>query len=233
MLASRLALRASKQALRPATFGIAPIGSRYMSTPVDPKAKATTIIDALPGNSFISKTGILATSAAASIYAISNELYVVNDETILLVTFVGVIGLVSKLLAPMYGDMAKARTESVINILNEARQGHVQAVKDRINQVANLKDVVSTTKALFELSKETAALEAEAFELKQKVSAASEAKSVLDSWVRYEAQVRQLEQKQLAESVISKVNAELANPKFQDKILVQSVEEVEKLFAKK
>jgi F-type H+-transporting ATPase subunit b len=109
---------------------------------------------------------------------------------------------------------------------------HVSAVKDRIDQVSNLKDVVPTTKALFEISKETAALEAESFELKQKVNVATESKSVLDSWNRYEAQVRQLEQEQLSSSVISKVQAALADSKLQDKVLAQAVSDVEKLFAK-
>ena len=51
-------------------------GVRYMSTPApqEPKAKAQSIIDAMPGNSVLSKTGILGTSAAAAVYAISNEL---------------------------------------------------------------------------------------------------------------------------------------------------------------
>lgn len=205
---------------------------RAFSSPVEPKEKAASIIDALPGNSILSKTGILATSAAASIYAVSSELYVVNDETILLATFIGFVGLIAKVVAPMYGEFAKDRTAHVTKLLNDARLGHVSAVKDRIDQVSNLKDVVSTTKALFEISKETAALEAEAFELKQKVNVATEAKSVLDSWARYEAQVRQLEQKQLSSTVIAKVQAELKDPKFQDKVLAQAVTDVEKLFAK-
>lgn len=227
MLASRLALRAA------ARRSIAtPIAIRSLSTPVEPKQKANSIIDALPGNSILSKTGILATSAAAAVYAVSSELYVVNDETILLVTFLGFVGLIAKVMAPMYGEFAKDRTAFVTKLLNEARAGHVASVKERIDQVSNLKDVVPTTKALFELSKETAALEAEAFELKQKVGVASEAKSVLDSWVRFEAQVRQLEQEQLSASVIAKVQSDLKDPKFQDKILSQAVSDVEKLFAK-
>lgn len=227
MLASRLALRAA------ARRSIAtPIAIRSLSTPVEPKQKANSIIDALPGNSILSKTGILATSAAAAVYAVSSELYVVNDETILLFTFLGFVGLIAKVMAPMYGEFAKDRTAFVTKLLNEARAGHVASVKERIDQVSNLKDVVPTTKALFELSKETAALEAEAFELKQKVGVASEAKSVLDSWVRFEAQVRQLEQEQLSASVIAKVQSDLKDPKFQDKILSQAVSDVEKLFAK-
>lgn len=227
MLASRLALRAA------ARRSVAtPIAIRALSTPVEPKQKANSIIDALPGNSILSKTGILATTAAASVYAVSSELYVVNDETLLLFTFLGFVGLIAKVIAPMYGEFAKDRTAFVTKLLNDARSGHVSAVKERIDQVSNLKDVVPTTKALFELSKETAALEAESFELKQKVGVASEAKSVLDSWVRFEAQVRQLEQEQLSATVISKVQSDLKDPKFQDKILSQAVADIEKLFAK-
>lgn len=143
------------------------------------------------------------------------------------------MGLVGKVIAPMYGEFARDRTAHVTKLLNEARLGHVNAVKDRIDQVSTLKDVVSTTKALFEMSKETAALEAESFQLKQKVLVATEAKSVLDSWSRYEAQVRQQEQQQLSASVIAKVQAQIADSKFQDKVLAQALADVEKLFAKK
>lgn len=220
----------ARTALR--TARTTPIAIRAFSTPVDPKQKATSLIDALPGNSIISKTGILATSAAASIYAISSELYVVNDETILLATFIGFMGLIGKVVAPMYGEFARDRTAHVTKLLNDARLGHVSAVKERIDQVSSLKDVVSTTKALFEMSKETAALEAESFELKQKVTVAAEAKSVLDSWNRYEAQVRQMEQEQLSSSVIAKIQSDLKDPKLQEKILAQAITDVEKLFAK-
>ena len=48
----------------------------------DPKTKAQSIIDALPGSSLISKTAILSTAAGLSVYAISNEYYVVNEETV-------------------------------------------------------------------------------------------------------------------------------------------------------
>ena len=56
---------------------------------------------------------------------------------------------------------------------------------------------------------------------------AAEAKSVLDSWVRYEGQVKARQQKELADSVIAKINKELENPKVLDQILKQSVADVE------
>jgi F-type H+-transporting ATPase subunit b len=74
---------------------------------------------------------------------------------------------------------------------------------------------------------ETAKLEAEAFELEQKTAIAAEAKAVLDSWVRYEGQVKQRQQKELAESIIAKVKKELENPKALQQILQQSIADVE------
>ena len=104
-----------------------------------------------------------------------------------------------------------------------------QAVKDRIDHVQQMGGVIDTTKALFAISKETAELEAKAYELEQTTALAAEAKSVLDSWVRYEGQVKARQQKELAESVIVKVKKELENPKVLQQILQQSVADVERM----
>lgn len=77
------------------------------------------------------------------------------------------------------------------------------------------------------MAQETAKLEAEAFELEQRTALAAEAKSVLDSWVRYEGQVKQRQQRELAQSVISKITKELENPRTLQQILNQSVADVE------
>lgn len=50
---------------------------------------------------------------------------------------------------------------------------------------------------------------------------------MLDSWVRYEGQVKQRQQKELAENIIAKVQKELENPKVLQQILAQSVADVE------
>lgn len=78
---------------------------------------------------------------------------------------------------------------------------------------------------------ETAQLEAKAFELEQQTNFVAEAKSVLDSWVRYEAQVKQRQQKELAESLIAKVKKELENPRTLQQILQQSVADVESTYS--
>ena len=70
-------------------------------------------------------------------------------------------------------------------------------------------------------------MEAKAFELEQTTALAAEAKSVLDSWVRYEGQVKIRQQKELSETIIAKIQKELENPKVLQQILQQSVADVE------
>jgi F-type H+-transporting ATPase subunit b len=63
--------------------------------------------------------------------------------------------------------------------------------------------------------------------LEQKTALATEAKTVLDSWVRYEQSVKQRQQRELSESVIAKIEKELENPKVLKQILDQSVADIE------
>lgn len=53
---------------------------------------------------------------------------------------------------------------------------------------------------------------------------------MLDSWVRYEGQVKQRQQRELAESIIAKIEKELDNPKTLKQILDQSVTDIESTF---
>ena len=75
---------------------------------------------------------------------------------------------------------------------------------------------------------ETAKLEAESFVLKQKVTLASELKSVLDSWVRYEQQAKESEQAALAKTVIQNVLKTIQDERSQKDILASAVAEVER-----
>ncbi|KAK3180326.1 atp4 subunit B of the stator stalk of mitochondrial F1F0 ATP synthase [Lecanicillium sp. MT-2017a] len=199
----------------------------------EPKKKAQSIVDSLPGSNLLSKTAILSSAAGLSVYALSNEYYVMNEETVVAVCLLAVWGGLIKYGGPGYKAWAEAQNEKIKNILNSARADHTEAVKTRIEDVKQMGGVIDITKGLFEVSKETAKLEAEAFELEQKTALAAEAKSVLESWVRYEGQVKQRQQRELAESVIAKVQKELENPKALQQILQQSVADVEKIFSAK
>jgi F-type H+-transporting ATPase subunit b len=52
-----------------------------------------------------------------------------------------------------YKEWAENHIARIKGVLNGARAEHTQAVKDRIDEVDQTKDVVSLTKRLFEISK--------------------------------------------------------------------------------
>lgn len=119
----------------------------------DPKKKAQSILDSLPGNSLVTKTAILSAGAGLSIAAISNELYVVNEETIVAFCLLSVFAAVAKYGGPMYKEWAEGQVQKHKDILNAARADHTDAVKQRIDNVQQLSGVVEITKQLFDVSK--------------------------------------------------------------------------------
>lgn len=119
----------------------------------DPKKKAQSILDALPGNSLISKSAILSSAAGLSVYALSNEYYVVNEESVVAFALLSVWGAAIKYAGPMYREWAEGQNKKIAGILNAARSDHTQAVKDRIDSVKQMEGVVDITKSLFAVSK--------------------------------------------------------------------------------
>jgi len=237
-MASRFAVKTLRATARPRVVAAVPqtFTSRSMSTsnPPPPSERASEIINKLPSSpNLITKTGtaLLGTGLAAA--AISQELYVVNEETVLLVGSAIFLGLLAKAIREPYVGWADGHVQKIKSILNNARAEHTQAVQDRIDSVSQMKDVVTLTQSLFALSKETAQLESEAFVQKQNVAIASELKSVLDSWVRYEQQQKESEQADLTKAVIDKVLANLQDEKTQREILLSAVAEVEQLVKSK
>jgi F-type H+-transporting ATPase subunit b len=101
----------------------------------------------------ISKTAILSSAAGASIYALSNEYYVVNEETIVALCLLSVWTAVFKYGGPMYKEWADGQVNKIKGILNAARVDHTEAVKTRIDSVQQMSGVVDITKTLFEVSK--------------------------------------------------------------------------------
>ncbi|KAG0178652.1 atp4 subunit B of the stator stalk of mitochondrial F1F0 ATP synthase [Apophysomyces sp. BC1034] len=220
-------MTASRQSVRAAA-----IRSYTTQNEVEPKQKASSILDALPGNSLVSKTGYVTLSTGLATFLISKEIYVLNEETLVLVASAGLLGVLVKYLREPFTNMANEHIDRIKNILNQARVDHKTAVEERIEEVGQMKDLVDVTKALFELSRETAQLEAEAFQLKQEVAVAQEVKGTLDSWVRHESNVREREQKQLAAYLIEKIHKDLQDPSIQQQILDQAVLDIEKVASK-
>ncbi|KAJ8482463.1 hypothetical protein ONZ45_g14945 [Pleurotus djamor] len=234
-MASRIAINSLRVAARHRVFAANHVRALATSSnPPPPSERASEIIEKLPSSpNLITKTGtaVLGTGLVAT--AISQELYVLNEESLILAGSLILFTYIAKIIREPYKDWAETQIGRIRDILANARAEHTQTVKDRINSVSEMKDVVSLTQGLFALSKETAKLEAETFVQKQQVALASEVKSVLDSWVRYEQQLKESEQADLTKTVIEKVLAGLKDEKTQRDILVSAVAEVEQLVKSK
>ncbi|KAF9479568.1 ATP synthase [Pholiota conissans] len=236
-MASRIAIGSLRAAVRPRAFAALPqsFHARSMATtPTPPSERASEIIEKLPSSpSLITKTGTALLGVGAAAAAISQELYVVNEETIVLVASIIVFTYIGKVIREPYSQWAEGHIQRIKKILNDARAEHTGAVQERIDSVAQMKDVVSITKGLFALSKETAVIENSNFVQLQKIQLAAELKSVLDSWVRYEQQVKDAEQADLTKTVIEKVVASLKDEKTQKDILASAIVEIEELVKSK
>ncbi|PVU88265.1 hypothetical protein BB559_005644 [Furculomyces boomerangus] len=196
---------------------------------VDPEVKAKGLIEMLPGDSVIAKTGYIAATTGLTAFLISKEIYVFNEETIVLGAFAGLIALLySKVSQPM-DDWVSGYGKTLENILTTARNEHKTSVQDKIESLSQLKDVVATTKNMFDLSREMVNMLSEINDLNQKIAIRQEVKSVLDSWVRHEESVRQNEQREISQHVIESVRAQLTNPKTQQEIIQQCLADLKKV----
>ncbi|KAI9595082.1 hypothetical protein BDF19DRAFT_385745, partial [Syncephalis fuscata] len=200
---------------------------------VEPKKKALSIIDALPGNSIISKTGYITVGAALATALISKEIYVVNEETLVLVSFTGLVTALLNSVRGPYSEFVKDQFNKMKDMLESARNNHKAIIQTQISETAQLRDAVGITKNLFNMSKEMAAMDAQVFELKQKAALSAEIKSVLDSWVRHESALREREQRQISDQVMARVQSALQDPKTQNQILAQAIADVERVIASK
>ncbi|KDQ61814.1 hypothetical protein JAAARDRAFT_55140 [Jaapia argillacea MUCL 33604] len=239
-MASRIAantLRATASKVRPQT--VASIPRAMQSTTPSPQQqppaeRASEIINNLPSSpNLITKTGTVILGTGLLATAISQELYVMNEESVIAAGFLVLAAFIGKSVRAPYSEWADSQIARIRTVLDGARAEHTQAVKDRIASVEQMKDVVSITEGLFALSKETAKLEHEAFAQRQKVALAAEAKAVLDSWVRFEQQQKESEQAELAKAVIDKVMKGLGDEKTQKEILANALTEIEQLVKSK
>ena len=140
-----------------------------------PETRASALIDMLPGNSIVSKTTWVTVGTGLSALAISKELYVANEETVILVAFLIFATFIGRTVSGPYKEWADGQIEvseerrlrklsahtltrildpqKISGILNGARKEHTNAVQSRIDSVNEQRDVVDITKSLFAVAK--------------------------------------------------------------------------------
>lgn len=84
---------------------------RLYSDKPSPEARASSILDALPGNSLVSKTGWVTLGTGLTAVAISKEIYVANEETVILVGSLIFAVLVGRAITGPYKEWADSQIE--------------------------------------------------------------------------------------------------------------------------
>ncbi|RCH77834.1 atp4 subunit B of the stator stalk of mitochondrial F1F0 ATP synthase, partial [Rhizopus stolonifer] len=88
------------------TLGASAVRHYTTQKEVEPKEKANSILNSLPGNSLVSKTGFVTLSTGLATFLISKEIYVLNEETLVLVASAGLLGVLLKYLREPFSNMA-------------------------------------------------------------------------------------------------------------------------------
>ncbi|XBW36489.1 hypothetical protein QEN19_002066 [Hanseniaspora menglaensis] len=182
---------------------------------------------------YVSKSTLVLTGVLGSVYIASSELLVWTPETLLAASFFTGIGILYATVGPSYKQAKIDYRNFIIEKLQKGRENHLDTVTKKIDEIKALENVHATTAKLYTASKETLELENEISKLQQIGALKSEIKQVLDSWVRYENNLKQEQQQLISKQVIESVNSKIEDKAFQSKILNESVEELEALLAKK
>ena len=193
--------------------------------------KADQILSAFPSNNIIRNTTSLTLLASASAFAISKELYVINDESVLLASFAICIGALYKQLKPTFDQTADNYANNMKKILTDARGQHAKMVQEQIDDSGKLSDITTETKKLFQLSKELINLEKEEYELKQRIELTNTVKQKLDAWNRFEQSQKETEKNRMLQLVMNRVTSELNKKDVQQQLFTQALRDLDNVKA--
>jgi len=195
----------------------------------DPAEAAQSLINKLPGDSIAAKTGFFTVAATLGATVISKEFYVINAETFEAFAHIGAFYIWYAASKDAVKEHFAEKRSRFVNVLNAAREDHKAVVSERIEHIKQMGDVVDVTTAMYGMSKEISRLEAEIYALRQETAFNQDVKATLDGWVRYEASVREREQKELVRNLLERVEKKIHDPKFQDAYLHECLDGVEKV----
>lgn len=118
-----------------------------------PDEKAASIINSVPSTSLFTKTSGVLLGTGLTAAAISTELYVANEETVLAVGFLVILAAIASSIGAPYNSWANGHIDRIKGILNGARAEHTKAITERIDSVGQLKEVVPLTQSLYAVAK--------------------------------------------------------------------------------
>jgi F-type H+-transporting ATPase subunit b len=192
-------------------------------------AKANGLLDLVPGNSLLTKTGVVATGVGLTAVAVSKELLLLHPETIVLGAFAGMVVLLHQQLTPVVANELDTRADEIRKQLNVAGDARKASLLSEIETTKGTTEVVAVTKELFTITKEVATLQAQIRERELRRAIGAQFRAKLDYIAQLEAQKRALEQQKIIDNLRARITEAIQDPKFQTELLKKCVTDLESL----
>eukprot|EP00834_Sanchytrium_tribonematis_P008710 NODE_1134_length_2061_cov_0.390928.p2 type:complete len:209 gc:universal NODE_1134_length_2061_cov_0.390928:1541-915(-) len=201
--------------------------TRLLRNKLDPKTKADQLLNKLPATNTLRNTTTFTLLASATAFAVSKELYVFTEDSILLASFATIIAIMYKQGKPAYLETADAYISNMKKLFTSARENHSKLVSNQVEERGKLSNIVNETKSLFQLSKEMVDLQKQEFELKQQIELTQMIKQKLDAWNRFESSIAEGEKQRMLSNVMNRVDSELAKKEVQNQLFQQALRDLD------
>jgi len=202
---------------------------RLAPSTVEPKTQANALINAIPGNSMLTKTGVVALGAGLFAVGISKELILIHPETIIVGCFGGIVYLLSQQLAPVIKGELESYIDNIRKAVNENREKEIASFHDEIQKLKDVELAVPLTKELFSMHKEIVLMNKTLAEYNVRKNTINSIKSKMDAIAALEAQQRASEQGELLGLLRSRVMTAIKDPKFQENYLKKCISDIESM----
>lgn len=134
-------------------------------------------------------------------YALSKELFVIHDETVLAVVMGSTVYFLAKKISKPIADMLDARYQEILDMFNAGRNAEIQALTNQIEELKKVEYMLTARKDVIEINREINAMSME-LEYRNKLhEVVREVKNRLDYQAEIEAFQRRTEQKHIIDWV--------------------------------
>jgi F-type H+-transporting ATPase subunit b len=196
------------------------------------QSKLRALINLIPGESAIGKLGYTAVGGGLATFLISQELYIPNDETLVLVAFaLATRALYTRLSGPLsaYLDtsIGEIRAKWLASSISEK-----DSLAERLADMQLFRDAPAVAAAHFATCQENLTMQAELDSLLATQKFIQAVQFKLDDAVRKEREKAAQERRARVEALVVGVQEALKDPKVQDAILKKCLVDLERMEAK-
>jgi len=134
-------------------------------------------------------------------YALSKEILVIHDETVLAVVMGATLYVLARRIAKPVADLLDDRSQGILGMFNEGRNAEIQDLTEQIEEVKKVEYMLSARKDIVEIMRESNAMSMELDYRNKLHEVVREVKKRLDYQAEIEAFQRRTEQQHIVDWV--------------------------------